>query len=210
MGVGRRQYAMGAALVGILLVATITYVAAQEGAGDLALIDGGGTVAAAASAEALDGADLAMAQEEPLPVVTVAQATPPPAPVTSEEEAAPAPATPPALLSERAWSDGVTTIVECTGEVARTCQVNVYHPGGEFILGRTITPSGEAADCSGPCLDSTGAQLDASSIARAQSAIAAGSQTHRIITSAGAPVPPAAVVQTSTDVEAEPLRVEGN
>src|SRR3990170_3819787 len=111
---------------------------------------------------------------------------PPPAAAAAEEAAS---STQPMLVSERAWSDGHTTIVECTGDVTRTCQVNVYGPTGEFILGRKISPSGEAADCSGPCLDSTGAPLDASSVSRAQAAIASGSQTHKVIVSAGGTAP---------------------
>lgn len=101
------------------------------------------------------------------------------------------------------------TFVECTGDVVRTCQVNVYGPNGEFILGRSIAPNGEAADCSGPCLDSIGAPIDASAISRAQAAVTAGSQAYRVITSVGTPAAPPAA-QPPEEPQAEPLHDEGN
>jgi len=154
--------------------------------------------AAALASEDGPKVDVALAGDE----VAVAQI--PPASTTSAAAAA----AQPALLNERDWSDGYKTVVECTGDVAPTCQANVYGPNGEFILGRTISPNGEAADCSGPCLDSTGAPLDASSVSRAQAASAAGSPTHKIIASPGVPPAPAAE-EAPAEGEAEHLHVEG-
>ncbi|HEY6102024.1 MAG TPA: hypothetical protein VI007_02240 [bacterium] len=145
--------------------------------------------------------DVALAGDE---AAAVAQA--PPASTGSTEAAA---TTQPALISQRDWSDGYKTVVECTGNVVRTCQANVYGPNGEFILGRTINPNGEGADCSGPCLDSTGAQLDVSSVTRAQAAVGTRSQTHKIITSAGLPPAPATESSIPTDDEAVHLHGEG-
>lgn len=116
--------------------------------------------------------------------------------------------TSPILVSERTWSDGAKTVVECTGDVARTCKVNVYGPDGQFILGRTFSPAGEGADCGEPCLDAAGAPLDAATVARAQAAVDAGAQTHRVITSAGMALTPPAVPAAPTETEAEQLRHE--
>ena len=212
----RLRQALGLTLAGFVLAAAISFVSAQEGSvltavpaaqavtSSAMLAVGNVGAAAVVAAEEGPKVDVAMAEEETISAVAVAQTPPPPA-ATAEEAAA---STQPMLVSERAWSDGHTTIVECTGDVTRTCQVNVYGPTGEFILGRKISPSGEAADCSGPCLDSTGAPLDASSVSRAQATIASGSQTHKVIVSAGAPLPPA-VEEAPAETQAEPLHREG-
>ena len=213
----RLRQALGLTLAGFVLAAAITMVSAQEGfmsigASTAAVVATSATtfgstdVGAAAVVAAEEGVkvDIALADEETTAAVTLAQTPPPPA-GTSESATA---STQPVLLNERAWSDGHTTIVECTGDVTRTCQVNIYGPNGEFILGRKISPNAEATDCSGPCLDSTGAALDASSVSRAQAAIAAASQSHKVIVSAGAPLPPAAV-EAPAETEAERLHVEG-
>ena len=188
----RLRQALGLTLAGFVLAAAISFVSAQEGS----------VLTAVPAAQAVTSS--AMLAVGNVGAAAVAQ-TPPPPVATAEEAAA---STQPMLVSERAWSDGHTTIVECTGDVTRTCQVNVYGPTGEFILGRKISPSGEAADCSGPCLDSTGAPLDASSVSRAQATIASGSQTHKVIVSAGAPLPPA-VEEAPAETQAEPLHREG-
>ena len=214
----RLRQALGLTLAGFLLAAAITIVSAQEGfmstgastaavvAATSATTFGSTDVGAAAVVAAEEGlkVDVGLADEETTATMTLAQTPPPPA-GTSESAAA---SIQPVLLNERAWSDGHTTIVECTGDVTRTCQVNIYGPNGEFILGRRISPNAEATDCSGPCLDSTGAALDASSVSRAQAAIAAGSQNHKVIVSAGAPLPPAAE-EVPAETEAERLHVEG-
>jgi hypothetical protein len=161
-----------------------------------------GGVSAALQSEEGTKVDLAMGGDET--ALTVAQI--PSTPAAPEGVTASAQ---PILVNERAWSDGVKTIVECSGDVVRTCQVNVYGPDGEFILGRKISPSGEAADCSGPCLDATGAPLDAATVARAQAAASAGGQTHKVITSAGLPTAPPVATGTTTETEAEVLRHEG-
>lgn len=114
----------------------------------------------------------------------------------------------PILVSERAWADGTKTVVECTGDAARTCRVNVYGPDGEFILGRALTPTGEAADCGGPCLDATGAPLDSATVARAQAAVDAGAQTHKVVVSPGMALTPPPVPEAPTETEAEQLRHE--
>jgi hypothetical protein len=145
--------------------------------------------------------DLAMGGDEA--GVTVAQI--PSTPAAPEGMTASAQ---PILVNERVWSDGVKTVVECTGDVVRTCQANVYGPDGEFILGRKISPSGEAADCSGPCLDASGAPLDAATVTRAQAAAGAGAPTHKVITSAGLPTPPVVTVSPA-ETEADVLRHEG-
>src|SRR3990170_3734151 len=188
----RLRQALGLTLAGFVLAAAISFVSAQEGS----------VLTAVPAAQAVTSS--AMLAVGNVGAAAAAQTPPPPA-ATAEEAAA---STQPMLVSERAWSDGHTTIVECTGDVTRTCQVNVYGPTGEFILGRKISPTGEAADCSGPCLDSTGAPLDASSVSRAQAAIASGSQTHKVIVSAGAPLPPA-VEEAPAETQAAPLHREG-
>lgn len=219
---------MGLIVVGVALAAAISVVSAQEGMFST-------TAQSAAVAEAAAGSfstELVAAPVAPTPAGTfsgeggtalasedgpkldvalagdeaaaVAQA---PSSTTGSTEAAAT--TQPALIGQRDWSDGYKTVVECTGNVVRTCQVNVYGPNGEFILGRTVNPNGEAADCSGPCLDSTGAQLDASSVTRAQAAVGTGSQTHKIITSAGLPPAPATESSVPTEDEAVHLHGEG-
>lgn len=213
MGSRKLRQALPSILVVVVVAAAISVVSAQEGSlfttssvaqvATSSSVAGGGVLSEDGS-----GIELALASQTVVPPVTVAQ-TPPPA-VTSEEQT-PA-AAQPILVGERAWPDAHTTIVECTGEVTRTCQVNVYGPNGEFILGRKISPNGEAADCTGPCLDSTGAPLDASSVSRAQAAVAAGSQTHKVIVSAGAPLPPTTIQTTEVtppEVEADPIHLEG-
>jgi hypothetical protein len=161
----------------------------------------GGTSAALLSDEGTK-VDLAMTGDEAtLLAQTPAPAGPAPEGVTGSAQ--------PTLVNERAWSDGYKTIVECTGDVTRTCQANVYGPDGEFILGRKISPSGEAADCSGPCVDATGAPIDAAAVSRAQAAVSAGAQTHKVISSAGLPPAPPAAAETPTETEAELLRHEG-
>jgi hypothetical protein len=225
----RLRQALGLIVVGFALAAAISVVSAQEGmfsttvpspsaaepAAGLFSTEPAATPAASASAAAFAGEgsaplasedgpklDVAMAGGESAPALAQA----PPTSTASTEAAA---TTQPALISQRDWSDGYKTVVECTGDVVRTCQANVYGPNGEFILGRTISPNGEAADCSGPCLDSTGAQLDASSVTRAQAAIAAGSRTHKVITSAGLPLAPASESSAPTEDEAVRLHGEG-
>jgi hypothetical protein len=228
----RLRQSLGFIVAGLTLAAAISAVSAQEGilrvtapsavepaAAGPSLLDAvnaesTGTAAvagpgllsdtsAALASEQEARTDIAMAGDQAAGAVTLAQ-TLPPAPPTSTGTAA----TQPPLLNERDWSDGYKTVVECTGDVARACQANVYGPNGEFVLGRTISPNGEAADCSGPCLDSTGAQLDASSVSRAQAAAAAGSPTHVIVTGAGAPPAPAAQ-EAPSEGEAQPIRHEG-
>jgi hypothetical protein len=224
------RQALGFIIAGFVLGAAISVVSAQVGlqesaepsaAAEIAAATvGAGAAAVVAASEATAvsaeiglsaaAASAVMGSEEGSDALaeegaeaTVAQA-PPVAP-----EGQTTAATQPILINEREWSDAHKTIVECTGDVARTCQVNVYGPNGEFILGRTISPNGEAVDCSGPCLDSTGAPLDASSVIRAQAAIDAGSQTHKIITSAGTPLAPATAVPPAETEAQEPLRAEG-
>lgn len=221
----RLRQAMGFIVVGVALAAAISVVSAQgmfsttaesaavaepaAGSFSTELVaapvaptpagsfssEGGGAALASEDGSKLD---VALSGDE----AAVAQA---PVSTTGSTEAAAT--TQPALISQRDWSDGYKTVVECTGNVARTCQANVYGPNGEFILGRTINPNGEAADCSGPCLDSTGAQLDASSVTRAQAAVGTGSQTHKIIMNAG--LPPAPATESSIPTEDEAVRLHG-
>jgi hypothetical protein len=160
-----------------------------------------GGVSSALQSEEGTKVDLAMGGDET--ALTVAQL--PPTPTVPEGVSASAQ---PILVNERVWSDGVKTVVECTGDVVRTCQANVYGPDGEFILGRKISPSGEAADCSGPCLDASGAPIDAATVTRAQAAAGAGAPTHKVITSAGLPTPPVVTV-SPPETEADVLRHEG-
>ena len=213
MAFHRTRQALVLSLVGVVLTAAITGVSAQEitfavpvpvvqapapSSGPALAVLG----AAAIIVEDEPKVDVAMIGDETIAATAVAQAVPPAA--ASGGTAA----SQPILVNERAWSDEHKTYVECTGDVARTCQVNVYGPGGEFILGRKISPNGEAVDCSGPCLDSTGAPLDAASVSRAKAAVAAGSQTHKVITSAGIVLPPPAEEVPTT--EAERLNREGD
>ena len=207
MGAHRLRQILGLTLVGFVLAAAISFASAQEGPLFTAALEqdtaGAGGAALALASEEGPLSDGVMAEEAPSPAVVVAQTPPLPSPAVAPDAAAVT--TGKTLLNERAWSDAHTTIVECTGDVTRTCQVNVYGPNGEFILGRKFSPNGEAADCSGPCLDSTGAPLDASSVSRAQAAIAAGNRTFGVITSPSVPQ----VVETPSETQAEPLRREG-
>jgi hypothetical protein len=234
MVVSRRSKALIIAVVGLALAAAGGFASAEgfraDGASSAALtvetsagefdavqaamVD----VAGSAAGIFTEGAALASLSEEGTRVdpVTAGDDTIMAMVAQTPAPAGPAPdgvavAAQPILVNERAWSDGVKTVVECTGDVTRTCQANVYGPDGEFILGRRITPSGEAADCEGPCLDATGAPLDAATVTRAQAAVDSGAQTHKVITSAGLPPAPApvAVTEAPIETEAEVLRHEG-
>ena len=139
-------------IVGFVLAAAISFASAQEGPLFTAALEqdtaGAGGAALALAPEEGFRVNGAMVEEAPSPAVVVAQTPPLPGPAVTSDAAAVT--TGKTLLNERAWSDGYTTIVECTGDVTRTCQVNVYGPNVEFILGCKISPNGEAADCSRP------------------------------------------------------------
>src|SRR3989337_2194963 len=117
----RLRQALGLTLAGFVLAAAIAFVSAQEGSvltavpaaqavtSSAMLAVGNVGAAAVVAAEEGPKVDVAMAEEETIAAVAVAQTPPPPA-ATAEEAAA---ATQPMLVSERAWSDGHTTIVEC-------------------------------------------------------------------------------------------------
>jgi hypothetical protein len=224
MVVSKRSKALIVAVVGLALAAAGGFASAQgfrsEAVSSAALtvettavpaqvdvaVSGAGIFSAGAALASLSEegtkVDLAMAGDD----ATMVAQTPVPAGPTPEGVAV---AAQQILVNERAWSDGVKTVVECTGDVTRTCQANVYGPNGEFILGRRISPSGEAADCEGPCLDATGAPLDAATVTRAQAAVDSGAQTHKVITSAGLPSAPPAATEAPIETEAEQLRHEG-
>lgn len=169
------------AVVLVLMVAAFYHAVAQEGSvvaltPDQGLSGGiaGGMAQAGTTEEAEEFASAAEFETAPPSTATPAQA--------GDEEVV-ALATPSAWLEERTWSDGVTTVVECiTVGASRSCRVNVYGPGGEFLLGREIPAVGEAFDCTGPCLDATGAVLDSSSVSRAQAAISEGDHTVGVVT----------------------------
>lgn len=189
--VTRRLWQAGASvLAGILLVAVVSYVSAQGGSVALALIgegQAGGAVTVAAGGVSEGSSSLELAEAESTTTVTIVAQTPPPVvttPSTVEEAVITMPTN---WLSERVWTDGARTVVECIGSPTRTCNVNVYGPAGEHLLGWNISPTGLGTDCSGPCLDSTGTVLDSSSISRAQSAIAAGNRSYSIVSAT--PVP---------------------